>query len=404
MSWNEPEDKDKKKDPWGRQNDEKGPPNIDEALRQVQKKLHAMLGAKRPGGSNGSGQGNKPPLPDAMSLFGSPKVIFLLGLLILVVYLLSGIYIVQPAEQAVVTRFGKYVGTVDPGPHWILPGVERKYVVNVQRVKTTDHGDKMLTEDENIVDARIAVQYRINNPRDYLFNVVDPIQSIQQVSESALRQVVGESTLDEVLTSGRSDINQAVRKSIQDTLNDYKSGIIVSDLAMQQTKAPEEVRAAFDDAIKAQQDEERLVNESQAYSRRIIPIAQGQAQRTLEEARAYREQVVLGAEGQTAKFAKILPQYQNAPKVTRERMYIDTLQGVYTNTPKVLIDSGNNNLLYVPLDKMLASRDAAAKETASVKEDTDTNYKKPSTAAISIQRGGERPSYDDMGRPIHMGA
>lgn len=408
MSWNDPENKDNKKDPWGRRNDDQGPPDIDEALKQVQKKLKTLLGGKG-GGSNGQqpfGVG-KPPLPNAAGLFGSPKGFLFVGLILVAIYLLSGIYIVKPAEQAVVTRLGKYIETTNPGPHWILPGVESKQIVNVQRVDTTERGNKMLTEDENIVDARIAVQYRVNNPENFLFNIVDPVETVRQVTESALRQVVGNSSLNDVLTSGRSEITIKIRKSIQDILDRYQSGIAIVDVALQQTKAPEEVREAFDDAIKAQQDEERLVNEAEAYSRKILPIAQGQAKRVLEEAKAYREQVILGAEGKTAKFAQVLPEYQKAPNVTRERMYIDALQSVYTNTPKVLVDAGNNNLLYVPLEKMLSNRSEIAQSSENTKADNvsrTTDYQKPSATAMSNQRGGERPSYDDMERPTNMGA
>lgn len=378
---------------------------MDEALRQLQKKLRSAFGGKGKGpnsplGSQGDKPGSRSPLPQALNNLTTQKGILFVVLIGLVIYLLSGIYIVQPAEEAVVLRFGKYIATMQPGPHWILPGIESKMVVNVQEVKTTKHGGQMLTKDENIVSAEIAVQYRVSDARDYLFNLVDPTRSVQQVSESALRQVVGESTLNEVLTSGRSEIGQEIRDQIQQTLNKYQSGIAISDLAMQQTKAPEEVKAAFDDAIKAQQDEERLVNEAQAYARRIIPIAEGQAIRIMEEGKAYKAQVVLGAEGKTAKFAKILPEYQNAPKVTRERLYLDTLQEVYTNTPKVLIDVGNNNnLLYLPLDKILAKQGASSKEEGVSKDEEENSaaYQKSNSAAISLPRsGGERPSYDEL--------
>lgn len=398
MSWNEPNKK-----------DEQGPPNMDEALRELQKKLRSAFGGKRTGpmGSNGD-KNPSSSLPPLMNFVGTQKGVMTLLLIGVLIYILSGIYIVQPAEEAVVMRFGKYVGTVQPGPHWILRGVESKRVVNVQEINTTTHGGQMLTKDENIVNAEIAVQYRINNARDFLFNLVDPTRSVQLVSESALRQVVGESSLNDVLTSGRSEIGSRIRDQIQQNLNKYKSGIEISDLAVQQTKAPEEVKPAFDDAIKAQQDEERLVNESQAYARRVIPIAEGQAIRTLEEGKAYKAQVTLGAEGKTAKFAKILPEYQNAPKVTRERLYLDALQEVYANTSKVLIDVGNNNnnLVYLPLDKMMGKSDAAKEELASKEgDDSIAPYAKSNSTAISMQRSGnDRPSYDELDRQNQRGA
>jgi len=321
-----------------------------------------------------------------------------------VVYLLSGIYIVGPAEEAVVLRLGRYVGTVLPGPHWIAPFIERKEIVNVQEVKTSKHGGQMLTKDENIVSAEIAVQYRIHNPKDYLFNVVHPERSLQQVSESALRAVVGQSTLNEVLTSGRSGIGTEIKRQVQQNLNNYHSGIEISDLAMQQTKAPEEVKAAFDDAIKAQQDEERLVNQAQAYAHKILPIAEGHAKRTFEEARAYKERVILEAEGKTAKFAKVLPEYQRAPGVTRDRLYLDTLQEVYTNTPKVLVDvAGGNNLVYLPLDKLLpeSRRPLLIEETVTEEERIEAEPEgEKANQSLPFRQMSGRPTYEQAERPM----
>jgi membrane protease subunit HflK len=323
------------------------------------------------------------------------------------VYLLSGIYVVEPAEQAVILRLGRYITTVGPGPHWIAPILETKTILNVEEVKTTKHGGPMLTKDENIVFAEIAVQYRINNAKDYLFNLVQADKSLQQVSESALRSVVGQSTLNEVLTSGRGEIGLEIRKQIQQNLNNYESGLALSDLAMQQTKAPEEVKASFDDAIKAQQDEERLVNEAEAYSRKIIPIAEGKAKRTFEEARAYKEQVTLEAMGKTNKFLEILPQYQSAPQVTRERLYLDTMQAVYAKTPKVLVDSSaGNNLVYLPLDKLIAGNNTVA--PLSKAEEAESSFvadDNSNSGMNSLSRTmSRRPSYEDAQRPSRNGA
>ncbi len=394
MSWNEPgeRDKGKKKDPWGK--DEEGPPNIDEALRQLQRKLRAIFGQSE-GPTSNFGGGNK-------TATGKNFGFGLIGIIALVIYVISGIYVVEPAEEAVVLRLGKYIETVGPGPHWIPPIIETKEIVNVQEVKTSKHGGQMLTKDENIVSAEIAVQYRINNAEDYLFNLVAPEKSLQQVSESALRSVVGQSTLNEVLTSGRGEIGIEIRKQIQQILDNYKSGLLISDLAMQQTKAPEEVKAAFDDAIKAQQDEERLVNEAEAYARKIIPIAEGRAKRTFEEARAYKERAILEAQGRTAKFAEVLPEYQRAPQVTRDRMYIDTLQEVYANSSKVLIDvSGGNNMVYLPLDKMM--NDKVVRQAPKDEEDSQAAIDKSQN--LTLNRGmSRRPSYEDAERPSRNGA
>ncbi len=396
MSWNEPgeRDKGKKKDPWGK--DEEGPPNIDEALRQLQKKLRGVFG--QGGGSSTFNPANK---SGSSKTFGFG----LIGAIIFLVYIISGIYVVEPAEEAVVMRFGRYVSTQGPGPHWIAPLFESKEIVNVQEVKTTKHGGQMLTKDENIVSAEIAVQYRISDAKDYLFNLVQPEKSLQQVSESALRSVVGQSTLNEVLTSGRGEIGVEIRKQIQQILDNYKSGLQISDLAMQQTKAPEEVKAAFDDAIKAQQDEERLVNEAEAYARKIIPIAEGRAKRTFEEARAYKERSILEAQGRTAKFAKVLPEYQRAPQVTRDRLYIDTLQDVYTNTSKILVDvNGGNNLVYLPLDKLMNDNKAARSAPREMDDNPISLNDKSSQTMSSLNRSmSRRPTYEDAERPSREG-
>lgn len=400
MSWNEPGDRDnkgKKKDPWGRQ-DEEGPPNIDEVLRQIQRKLRAMFGGGGDGPSQPFGSvANK----GANKSFG----LAIVAVIIVTAYVIGGIFVIEPAEEAVVLRFGRYVDTYGAGPHWIAPFIESKEIVNVQEVKTTKHGGQMLTKDENIVSADIAVQYRISNAREYLFNLVDPEKTLQQVSESALRAVVGQSTLNEVLTSGRSEISAEIRKQIQQILNNYQSGLEISDLAMQQTKAPEEVKAAFDDAIKAQQDEERLVNEAQAYAHRIIPVAEGHAKRTFEEAKAYKEQVILGAQGKTAKFAEILPEYKRAPQVTRERLYLDTLQEVYSNTPKVLIDvNGGNNLVYLPLDKLLQQRSSTQEQKSKEDEEPLAAGEKSNEGISSLNRRiGMRPNYEEAERPLRDG-
>lgn len=401
MSWNEPGDRDekgKKKDPWG--NNEAGPPNIDEALKQLQRKLRSLFGGQEePKGPNG-------PIGMNASNSGSGKTISfgLIGIALFTVYVISGIYIVGPAEEAVVLRLGRYVTTEKPGPHWIAPFIETREIVNVQEVKTLERGGPMLTKDENIVNANIAVQYRINNPKEFLFNIVNPEASLKQVADSALRAVVAQSTLNEVLTSGRGEIGAEISRQVQQMLNNYKAGIEISDLAMQQTKAPDAVKPAFDDAIKAQQDEERLVNEAQAYAHKIIPIAEGRAIRTLEEAKAYKQQVILGAEGKTEKFAKLLPEYQRAQKVTRDRMYIDTLQEVYANTPKILIDvNGGNNLVYLPLDKIMQQQTKpSAIEAPNAKDEEDTsitNGERSNQNMAATRRLDERTGYDDIERP-----
>ena len=399
MSWNEPDhrdDRNKKRDPWGRQQDEM-PPNIDEVLKQFHQKLRGLFGMRS--GNQFSGEGKGPTLAKGANWnFG-----YIAGI-IFILYVLSGFYVVKPAEEAVVLRFGHYQRTESSGFHWIPRLVESKKIVNVQEVKTVEISGQMLTKDENIVSAQIAVQYRIHNPQNYLFNIVDPELTLRQVSESALRSVVGESTLNEVLTSGRSEIGIKIRNQAQHNLNNYGTGIEISDLAMQQTKAPEEVRAAFDDAIRAQQDEERSVNEAEAYARKIIPIAEGQAKRTLEEARAYREKVMMQAQGKTAQFLQLLPEYRRAPQVTRDRMYMDTLQEVYVKTPKILVDvSGGNNVIYLPVDQLQRKKVSPTPSRIAENQSTSFLENQSSTMPSLASSVPDRPDYEDPDRSIRGG-
>lgn len=385
MAWNEPNNGKNKG-----QND--GPPDLDEMLKKFHAKVSELFGARKvePAVLNGK---NFP------VSFG-PKLGLIL-LIIFVIYILSGIYIVEPAEEAVVKRFGRYVRTEGPGPHWIPRFIETVDVVDVMRVETTTHGGEMLTMDENIIDAKIAVQYRISNARDYLFNLTNPEESLKQVSESALRAVVGQSSLNEILTTGRAEITRKIHTQVQSILDSYKSGLQISDLAMQQTKPPAAVQDAFDDAIKAQQDEERYVNQAQAYARKHVPIAEGNANRILEEAKAYQEQVTLLARGETARFAKLLPEYKLNPKVMRDRMYLDTMQQVYSNTSKVLVNvQGNNNIMYLPLDRMMQNVHPKQSKISDLDESTPkaSPVQTAQPAVAALPTSPNRPTYGDIER------
>lgn len=395
MSWNNPKNSGNgnKKDPWGPQGE--GPPDIDEALRNFQNKLRKMFGGGE-AGSSGSGPGMS-----SSSKFG----VTLASIIVLVIYLISGIYVVEPAEQAVIKRLGKYERTVGPGPHWLAPLFESKDIINVQEVKTTKHGGQMITKDRSLVKAEIAVQYRIYEPKDYLFNLTMPEKSLEQVADSALRAVVGNSTLDEVITIGRLGISEDIRQQIEDIMKSYEAGIEISDLALQQTDPPDEVKAAFDDAVQAQQDEQRLVNQAEAYANKMVPIAEGQAKRVIAEATAYKEQVVLGAKGKTAKFAKLLPEYKMAPEVTRQRLFLDAMEEVYSNSSKVLIDvDSGNNLVYLPLDKII-SRSAQNDATSKTEDDTVTYSLEPRTTNVPPQRRvSGRSGYSDLERLSRSGA
>jgi membrane protease subunit HflK len=332
------------KDIWSRKPKKPGPPDLDELLNKFQKKLNNLFTRKKPAG------GQEPAKISALPGIG------LVILILIVIWVILGVYIVSPAERAAVLRFGKYITTVGPGPHWIPRFIESRYTVNVQRVSTFPYKAEMLTKDENIVSVAIAVQYRVGNVRDYLFNVVDPFASLQQATASALRQVVGHTTLDEILTTGRELAREQVSTQLNKILDRYHTGIVVTDVVLQPAKPPEAVTEAFDDVNKAREDEQRYINQANAYLQKVVPIAEGQAARILKEADAYREQVILQAKADTTRYLAILPQYQRAPRVTRERLYLDTIESVLQNSSKILIDTKSASMIYLPLDKIFAKQ------------------------------------------------
>lgn len=350
MAWNEPNNG-KDHDPWGGKQKPPGPPDLDRALRELRQKLANLL---KKTGSNGGGAEDSTPVLNNNGLFG----LSIVGIVILGLWLLSGIFIVEPAERGVILRFGKYIETIGPGPHWIPRLIESVTIVNEQKIANYAYEAQMLTKDENIVSVALAVQYRISNAKDFLFNVVNSRESLQQATASALRQVIGRTSLDLVLTSGRDQVRQEIRVQLEKTLQRYHAGLLVTDVAMQPAKAPEEVKEAFDDAIKAQEDEQRFVNQAQAYERQVEPIAKGQAQRLLADAKAYKQQVIFMAKGDIARYLALLPEYQRAPGIMRDRLYLDTMEYIFQNTPKVIVDTpSSNNMLYLPLDKLLQQQE-----------------------------------------------
>ena len=392
MAWNDPKNKNQNgQDPWGSKDN--GPPDLDEALKQLQRKIAGLFGGGKGKVFEGEGYANK-------GGFG----FWMIAVILLAAYVLSGIYIVQQYEVAVVKRFGKYERTEGPGPHWVPRFVETTKIINVDEVKTSKHEGQMLTKDENIVHAEIAVQYRIANAKDYMFNLVDPDITLRQAADSALRGEVGQSTLNEVLTSGRAEVTQRIRKQIETILKNYNSGLEVSDLLLQQTKAPDKVKDAFDDAIKAQQDEERFVNEAQAYANRQIPIAEGHATRILQEADAYKQQQILIAKGSTARFEKLLPEYKRQPQILRDRLYMDTLEAVMANTNKILVDvKDGNNLMMLPLDKMMQPKTtqeeaSTSKNNTNIQSFQDAEALKPMASTSGARPSLDRPSYETMNR------
>ena len=252
-----------------------------------------------------------------------------------------------------VLRFGKYLDTVQPGLQWNPPIIDEVIKVNTTKVRAVSFREIMLTQDENIVEVKLSVQYVINDPTSFVLKVLEPEISLQHATQSALRHVVGGTSMDMVLTGGRAQIADEVSVRLQDYLNLYETGILVSKVTVDESKPPSQVQAAFDDVIKAREDEERLKNEGQAYANGIVPEARGAAQRVLEEAMAYKEQVIANAEGEAERFSKLLAEYVKAPEVTRERLYLDAVQGVFSSTNKVMVDvEGGNNMMYLPLDKL----------------------------------------------------
>ncbi|MCB1668123.1 MAG: FtsH protease activity modulator HflK [Porticoccaceae bacterium] len=342
MAWNEPGGD---RDPWsgnsgGNRND--GPPDLDEVLKKFRKRMDGLFG-----GSGGSKNSNSS---------GSGKsLLFILVCIIAVAWGLLGFYQVDEKERAVVLRLGKYFETVGAGLHWNPPLVDSVLKVRVteERQYTTTRS-LMLTQDENIVELPLTVQYNISDVQAFVLQVKNPEISLKHATESALRHVVGSSTLDQVLSTGREKIAEEVKTRLQSYLDIYKTGIYVRTINIQEGKPPTQVKEAYDDVIKAREDRERLVNEAQAYSNGIIPEARGRAQRTIEEANAYLEKVIAEAEGEAQRFDQLLIEYRKAPEVTRQRMYLDAVQDVMSNASKVLVDvEGGNNMLYLPLDKIV---------------------------------------------------
>ncbi|MBP6682147.1 MAG: FtsH protease activity modulator HflK [Halioglobus sp.] len=349
MAWNEPGGgNNKPRDPWG--GGDQGPPDLDEALKKLQDKLGGLFGgrgARRGGGGAGGGSAGAGGIPGA-----------LLGVIAagaLVLWGVAGFYQVDQQERAVVLRFGKYLDTVQPGLHWNPPLIDDVTKLNTTKVRSVSFREIMLTRDENIVEAKISVQYVIDDPTSFVLKVLEPEVSLQHATQSALRHVVGGTSMDLVLTGGRAQIGVDVSERLQSYLNLYQTGIRVSKVTVDDSKPPTQVQAAFDDVIKAREDEERVKSEAQAYANGIVPEARGGAQRVLEEAQAYREQVIAKAEGETQRFTKLLEEYLKSPQVTRERLYVDAVQSMLSKNSKVMVDvPGGNNLLYLPLDKLVA--------------------------------------------------
>ena len=371
MAWND----ENNKNPWGGNN--QTPPELDEVIKDFKNKFNSRFG----GGSSGNGGVSK-------AAKGSLKYFVILAVLL---WLLSGIYIVDPAEKGVVLRFGAYQNTTSQGPHWRIPyPFESVYKVNVEQIRATEIGFRniqnssysgavsseslMLTKDENMVDVKLAVQYKIADAQAYLFNVFNPELTLSHVVQSVIRQVVGDNTMDHVLTTGREQVAQEVKAASQGLLNEYNTGLIITAVTMQDAQPPIQVKASFDDVVKAREDEQRYINEAKAYANDIVPKARGASQRLIAEAEAYKSQVVSKSEGEAYRFNQILEEYLKAPVVTKERLYRETLEEVLGSTSKVIVDSNSNSLMYLPIDQLInSSRSSSSSSTSKTFKDTPTS-------------------------------
>ena len=345
MAWNEPNGGKGDKDPWGNRKDQ-GPPDLDEAFRKLQNSLSGMFRGK---GSTGEGSGG------GGAKLISAKIISIAGAGLLLLYFVMGVYQVDQQERGVVLRFGKaQEAIILPGLHWNPPLIDRVLIENVTQVRSRPHDSEMLTEDENIVKVKMTVQYVINDVKKYKLQVRDPDESLYQATESAIRHVVGSTEMHEVLTEGRAALGEEVRIRTQRYMDAYGTGIQVTTINIDETAPPDAVRAAFDDVIRAREDEVRVRNEADAYANQIVPEARGEAQRYLEEAQGYKQRVMSESTGEAERFNKLYTEYRLAPEVTRDRMYIDMMEAVMSNSTKVMIDvEGGNNILYLPLDKIM---------------------------------------------------
>lgn len=339
MAWNEPGNDDK--DPWkNKGGKDQGPPDLDELLNDLGKKVTGIFGGK----TTKKGPGK------SFSSIG----LSLLLIIASVVYAFSGFYTIKEAEQGIVLRFGEYSGTVEPGINWKWTFIDRIIPVDMQSTRDMPASGFMLTQDENVVRVEMQIQYRVVNARDYVFSVTNADDSLNQSLDSALRYVIGHAKMDDILTSGRETIRQSVWEELDKIIEPYNLGLIIVDVNFKDARPPNEVKDAFDDAISAQEDEVRFLREAEAYARGIEPRARGRVKRLEQEALAYKSQIVLDAEGEVARFEKLLPEYLAAPKVTRDRLYIATMEKLYSNTSKVMVDvDGGNNMMYLPLDKIM---------------------------------------------------
>ncbi|MEX5409815.1 FtsH protease activity modulator HflK [Atlantibacter hermannii] len=395
MAWNQPGNNGQDRDPWGSSKPggdsggngnkggrDQGPPDLDDIFRKLSKKLGGFGG--RSGGS--STQGPRNPI--------GGRVVVIVAAAAVIIWAASGFYTIKEAERGVVTRFGKFSHLVEPGLNWKPTFIDSVQPVNVESVRELAASGVMLTSDENVVRVEMNVQYRVTDPERYLFSVTSADDSLRQATDSALRGVIGKYTMDRILTEGRTVIRSDTQRELEETIRPYNMGITLLDVNFQAARPPEEVKAAFDDAIAARENEQQYIREAEAYTNEVQPRANGSAQRILEEARAYKTQTILEAQGEVARFAKILPEYKAAPEITRERLYIETMEKVLSHTRKVLVNDKGGNLMVLPLDQMLKGNNAPASKSDS--SGADSLLRLP-PASSSSNSGANRPASSSAG-------
>ena len=374
MAWNEPSNNNNSpdKDPWGnnKKGKDQGPPDLDEVFNNLTKKLNGMFGGSGNSNGTGGGSGKGPSLGK-----GGAIGLGLAGVVALGVWIFSGFYTIGEAERGVVLRFGEYDRIVDPGLNWKPTFVDKVIPVNVQAIRSLRATGLMLTKEENVVNIEMDIQYRIFQPEKYLFSVVNADDSLRQATDSALRAVIGDATMDDALTKGRQQIREQTQVELNKIIDKYDMGIEIVDVNFQSSRAPNAVKDAFDDAISAREDEERYIRQAEAYQNDILPKAKGRAERVKKEAQGYAERVINGAEGQVAQFNKLLPEYQQAKDVTRKRLYIEAMERVYQSTSKVMVDGDSNgNLLYLPLDKLMQQTTGRSNQVLRTQDQDAANY------------------------------
>ncbi len=403
MAWNEPGGNNR--DPWGGRGGSEGPPDLDEVVRKLRDRMNRLFGGR--GGGKGKGKGTVPSIS-----------LGFIAVLLLVVWALSGIYLIQPAERGVVLRLGTFKALTGPGPHWYMRFIESvekvdvdnvrtvshraknmRFIesvekVDVDNVRTVSHRAKILTRDENIIQVELAVQYQVKDAQDYLFQVRDPDYTLQEATESALREVIGGIPMDEFLSGGRGEIVRQTKELIQTILERYQTGLILTSVNLQDPQPPEEVQGAFQDAIKAQEDEVKFKNQAEAYARDIVPRARGEAARMREEAIGYKERVIAQATGETSRFLQTLKEYEKAPEVTRTRLYLETMEEVLANTSKVVMQAQDgNSLMYLPLDKLMDRRtdySLPATEGTPISSDSGDMAQESQRRRSPLREGGTR--------------